>query len=156
MDQQRIQQRIQAYLNLIQQLLSCPSGEEPQVLNNSLELVDEGFVLACQQVAAQLQEEGQENNAAFLQNLAQQLAQFLGGQAGGGETQPKATPEEYASFLRELLQLKNEGNDRSVIYPFLAQHQDKLDLTFAEMLVRWFQSVLDPNNSERNQALWAT
>ncbi|NEP44777.1 MAG: tetratricopeptide repeat protein, partial [Okeania sp. SIO2H7] len=148
------QQRIQAYLNLIQQLLDCPSGEENQVLNNSQELVDEGFVLVCQQVAAHLQEAGQENAAAFLQSLAQKVAEFLDGQAGGGETQPRATEEEYLSFLRELLQLELESNsDPKVVYPFLARHQDKLDLTFAEMLVGWFQSVLDPNNSEANQAL---
>jgi hypothetical protein len=43
------EQRVQAYLSLIQQLLACPSGEENQILNQSIELVDEGFVLACEQ-----------------------------------------------------------------------------------------------------------
>ncbi|MDY6976381.1 MAG: tetratricopeptide repeat protein [Pseudomonadota bacterium] len=152
------EERKLAYLDLIQQLLSCPSGEElNQILNNSLELVDEGFVLASQQVAAKLEEAGQENEAGFLRSLAQQVAQFLNGQAGGGEpgeTQPNATPEDYASFLMELLRLEYESkSDRNVIYPFLARHQDKLDPTFGGMLVRWFRSELDPNDYQKNEAL---
>ncbi|EDZ96134.1 TPR repeat protein [Limnospira maxima CS-328] len=49
------EQRSQAYLALIQELLNCPSGEENDVLNQSSELVDEGFVQVCELVAAQLQ-----------------------------------------------------------------------------------------------------
>ena len=30
------EERIQAYLNLIQALLSCPNGEEPQILQANL------------------------------------------------------------------------------------------------------------------------
>ena len=36
--------RAQAYANLIQQLLTCANGEESQVLQANLELVDAGFV----------------------------------------------------------------------------------------------------------------
>ena len=64
------EQRIQAYLNLIQQLLTCPSGEEPQILNQSLDLVDGGFVQVCELLAQKLQEAGEENQADFLRNLA--------------------------------------------------------------------------------------
>jgi hypothetical protein len=46
------EQRMQAYLSLIQELLECPSGEEPQILNRHQELVDEGFVQVCEQEAA--------------------------------------------------------------------------------------------------------
>ena len=69
------EQRIEAYLNLIKQLFTCPSGEEPQILSQSIELVDEGFVLVCEQVAQQLQQAGKENQAQFLQILAQQLGE---------------------------------------------------------------------------------
>ncbi|EDX75681.1 hypothetical protein MC7420_6336 [Coleofasciculus chthonoplastes PCC 7420] len=40
--------RVQAYLSLIQKLLDCPSGEEPQILDGHLALVDEGFVQVCE------------------------------------------------------------------------------------------------------------
>jgi len=42
------EQRVQAYLSLIQELLKCPGGEEPQILSQSSELVDEGFVQVCE------------------------------------------------------------------------------------------------------------
>jgi len=41
------EQRVQAYLSLIQELFHCPGGEEPQILNRHLELLDEGFVQVC-------------------------------------------------------------------------------------------------------------
>jgi len=50
------EQRVQAYLWLIQELLACLGGEEPQILNRHQELLDEGFVQMCEQVAQQLQE----------------------------------------------------------------------------------------------------
>ena len=45
--------RLQAYLELIQALLNCPSGEETQILQANSELVDEGLVQVMQQVAEQ-------------------------------------------------------------------------------------------------------
>ena len=38
------EQRTQAYLNLINQLLSCNDGDEPRILQENLELVDEELV----------------------------------------------------------------------------------------------------------------
>ncbi len=55
--------RHQAYLNLIQQLLSYPSGEEPKILQANSVLLDLGFLRACEGVAARLAEEGEENAA---------------------------------------------------------------------------------------------
>ncbi|MBD1940316.1 CHAT domain-containing protein [Microcoleus sp. FACHB-68] len=155
------EQRIQAYLSLIQELLSCPSEEENQILNQHAELIDEGLVQVCQRVAQQLQGEGRENEAEFLLNLGQQVAESLNSQASGGkgapsETQPNATPEDYLRFLMAVLQAVAESeNDPQVVYPILEQHQDKLDLTFAKIVQLWFKSELDPNNSEQNQFLAA-
>ena len=52
--------RAQAYLQLIDTLLNCPNGEEAQILQDNLELVDLGFVEVCKKVAAQLAETGKE------------------------------------------------------------------------------------------------
>ncbi|WP_234489171.1 hypothetical protein [Oxynema sp. CENA135] len=46
------EERIKAYPSLIQELLTCTSGEEPQILNRHLELLDERFVQACEFVGA--------------------------------------------------------------------------------------------------------
>jgi hypothetical protein len=121
------EQRISAYLSLIQALLSCPSGEEPQILSQHSQLIDEGFVLVCGLVAEQLQGEGRGNEAGFLRNLAQQLAEYLNSttnlEASATATQPNATPEDYLRFLMAVLQAEVDSNsDPKVVYPLLAQH----------------------------------
>jgi hypothetical protein len=45
------EQRLQAYLTLIQQLLNCPNGEEGNILQANSELVDGGLVEVMGQVA---------------------------------------------------------------------------------------------------------
>ncbi|CAD5961949.1 hypothetical protein [Planktothrix agardhii] len=141
------EQRLQAYLSLIQELLDCPSGEENQILNQHLELLDGTFVQVCEQVAEQLQSNGQENVAGFLRNLAQQVGEYLNSQA-------HPTSNQYLAILEEIFSAEIESDsDPKVVYPILEKHQDQLDLNFAETLTQWFQSALDPNNSDRNQDL---
>ncbi|MEG4047840.1 hypothetical protein [Microcoleus sp. Pol17_C1] len=55
--------RAKAYRQLIETLLNCPKGEEPQILQANLELVDSGLLQACEVVAENLAEEGQKNHA---------------------------------------------------------------------------------------------
>jgi hypothetical protein len=146
------EERIQAYLNLIQQLLTCPSGEENQILNQSLDLVDGGFVQVCEQVAQQLQEAGEENQAGFLRNLAQEVGEYLNSSGGeGSENQCNATQEEYFNFLMGLLQATSDSNGNpSVVYPLLKQNLDKLDLNLAQILQTWATQTL--SEIESNQA----
>ncbi len=62
--------RAQTYTNLIHQLLSCPNGEEPQILQDNSQLLDAEFLQVCEVIADNLAGEGQENAADFLRNLA--------------------------------------------------------------------------------------
>ncbi|WP_449419221.1 CHAT domain-containing protein [Phormidium nigroviride] len=122
--------RAQAYTNLIQQLLSCPNGEEPQILQANSELLDAEFLMVCQIIAENLAGEGQENAANFLRNLARQLGQFLGMNQGGNS--------DYLEFLIQLLQTvsDSEGNPQQV-YPFLQQNLEQLDLQLVQILTAW-------------------
>lgn len=45
------EQRTQAYLNLINQLLSCNNSDEPRILQENRELLDEGLVQVMVAVA---------------------------------------------------------------------------------------------------------
>ena len=63
-------EREQAYLKLINQLLTCPSGEEAQVLETQPELLDDGLVAAMLEEAENLRRFGQLNNANRLMNCA--------------------------------------------------------------------------------------
>jgi CHAT domain-containing protein len=120
------EQRLAAYLQLIQALLECPSGEEEDILNANLELVDVNFVQVMEVVAANMAVEGNSNAAAWLQNLAANLANHVSS---------TATPEEYLSFLGEVLQATMESDvNPQVVYPILQENLDKLDLNFAQIL----------------------
>ena len=83
--------RTQAYINLIESLLSCPSDEKSQILKANWELLDLGFLQVCEGVAARLAEEGEDNIANFLRSLASQLGLLftasLKGRVGGHSRQ---------------------------------------------------------------------
>jgi CHAT domain-containing protein/tetratricopeptide (TPR) repeat protein len=66
-------ERQQAYLNLINQLLTCPSEEEAEVLETHPELLDDGLVAAMLEEAENLRRFGQLNNANRLMNCARIL-----------------------------------------------------------------------------------
>jgi hypothetical protein len=71
------QNRVIADSNLIDELLSCPSGEEVALLQANEELIDADLILVMEQVATKLATEGSQDSADFLQNLATQLNEML-------------------------------------------------------------------------------
>ncbi|HLO51907.1 MAG TPA: hypothetical protein VK211_26090, partial [Kamptonema sp.] len=128
--------RAQAYTNLIQQLLSCPNGEEPQILQANSELLDAEFLRVCQRIAENLAGEDQENAADFLRNLASQLGQFLGIQdREDGDNSEGENDQEYARFILELLQAEQDSNgDVKIIHPLFQQRQHLLNRRFSDIL----------------------
>ena len=96
--------RAQAYLQLIQTLLTCPNGEENQIFNANSELVDAELVQMMRVVAAQLSEKNQENEATVLLQMATQIANFLGmNDEGDSDDSERKNPKKYINFIRELL-----------------------------------------------------
>jgi CHAT domain-containing protein len=71
-------ERQQAYLNLINQLLNSPSGDEAEILQTHPELLDDGLVEAMLEVADYLREKGKLNNANWLKNFAGLLGKVEG------------------------------------------------------------------------------
>ena len=71
-------ERQQAYLNLINQLLTCPTGEEAEVLKAHPDLLDDGLVAAMLEEAENLREQGKLNNAVWLKNFAGLLGKVDG------------------------------------------------------------------------------
>ena len=65
--------KTEAYLKLIQTLLSCPEGSEAEILAAHQELIGPQLVRVMKQVASQMAEEGDEQTATFLNNLAIEL-----------------------------------------------------------------------------------
>lgn len=71
-------ERQEAYLNLIERVLTCPNGQEPEVLSSCSHLIDAGFVQMLIQISASMAREGDEDTANFLVQLARLLGKSLG------------------------------------------------------------------------------
>ncbi|WP_413276690.1 CHAT domain-containing protein [Floridanema evergladense] len=135
--------RVEDYLNLIQQLLNCPNGEESEILQANSDLLDLGFLQVCEGVVGQLAESGNENAADFLQNLASQLEEFFGmNEWGNGNNLEIENVLNYREFIRELLQAENSHSDVEVIYQMLAQRQHLLNARFADILQQVTENLI--------------
>jgi CHAT domain-containing protein/predicted LPLAT superfamily acyltransferase len=137
--------RLQAYLNLIEQLLACADGEElKKILQANQALIDSEFLQEMENYATGLEEQGNNNTAALLRDIAQQLGQYLNRQAVNIEI------EEYQRFLLEVLQAEIESNsDPTVVYPILQRRQHLLDDTFAQLLQQWVRNAFSQGNAEQ-------
>ncbi|MCA2655540.1 CHAT domain-containing tetratricopeptide repeat protein [Microcystis sp. M061S2] len=134
------EQRAQAYVNLIEKLLACTDGEEPNILQANQELIDPQFLHMMENYATELEQQGN-NHAARLRNMAQQLGQFLNPQA--------RSIEEYQGFLLEVLQAEYESDsDPAVVYPILQRRQHLLDDTFAQLLQQFARKCFSKRNIE--------
>ena len=71
------QQRLKAYLDLIQDLLSCPRGEEWILLRQNDKLVNSELIEVMEQVASHLAAEGEIKAAKYLHNWAGKLHHIL-------------------------------------------------------------------------------
>ena len=154
------QERQEAYLNLIQQLLDCQSWEEPEILRANQELLDAGFLQVLEAVAQMYWQEGQENIAKWLINLANQLGKALNlsqvDEKQNLESLSKEDFEAYLQFLLQVLQATRESNgDAQVIYPLLAAKTDKLNIILAEILRCWASAKLTEVEADTAQFIAA-
>lgn len=70
--------RQERYFALIDQLLACPNGEEPQVLSAAADLLDAQFVQTLMQSASYFAHQDNPDAAKFLIFIARELAHQLG------------------------------------------------------------------------------
>ena len=70
--------RREQYFNLIDQLMRCPNGEEPNILTSNSELLDQGFIESLVQVSTMMAHENNPDGAKFLIHVARQLSKELG------------------------------------------------------------------------------
>ncbi|MFP4102671.1 MAG: hypothetical protein ACLFWZ_19080, partial [Coleofasciculus sp.] len=139
------EQRMTAYINLIESLLTCPDGEELSLLQANAELVDEEFVQEMVTVAAQMAEAGNENAANYLLDLAGELSEMF------GTYLTSATPGNYLDFLMLILPTLEDENSYELIYILLLINLDKINEKLAYTLTVWAREGLaeiDPELAE--------
>jgi hypothetical protein len=66
------------YFNLIDRLLKCPSGQEPEILDAQPDLLNADLVKALMQVAMMMSHQDNQDAAKFLIFMARQLSKELG------------------------------------------------------------------------------
>ncbi|GAB4539596.1 MAG: hypothetical protein Tsb0014_30210 [Pleurocapsa sp.] len=71
-------QRQEEYYKLIDRLLRCPNGKEPEVLDANADLIDENLIRTIIQVATIMAHEDNQEGSKFLIFIARQLARQLG------------------------------------------------------------------------------
>jgi CHAT domain-containing protein len=128
------ERRIQAYVELIQQLLGCAQGEEGALLQANAGLVDAELVTVMGQVADWMESQGN-SNAGWLRQVAAGVVQALGVGAGSPAS---AASGDAARFLVEIVQLiaQTQGN-RAKVYEFFRANVRRLD----EVLLRVLPDV---------------
>lgn len=124
------EQRVQAYVELIGQLLDCPQGQEEELLQANAELVDVGLVDVMGQYADWMESQG-DRNAGWLRNFARQVTQAL-----------------YArGFLVEVVQLIAQTNsDRNQMYEFFRSNLVRFDQALLSALPDVFQFLIQKND----------
>lgn len=136
------QERIKAYHQLIQDLLSN-SGQGQEILIANSHLIDEGLVQTMVQVAQEWAQKGKSPEekllcrqvADFLIKIARQMAGSLGLSLSTSAFSPPTTRDSQLSLLFQALQVasKSEGNSQE-LYALLQDNLNLLDDNFAELL----------------------
>jgi CHAT domain-containing protein len=141
------EQKLQAYVGLIERLLSCPDEQKAELLYQNQKLVDAGLVSVMQQYAVQLlQPQGHENAAQWLLAVAAQLA----AQASKLQTATPSGVEAAKQFLWEALQLVQDSNsDPQQIYPVWAQQQVQFNDELLAVLPSAVAQLLEANSEQR-------
>ena len=141
------QQRLQADLRLIQELLTCPQGEEWILLKQNENLVDADFVQVMEQVAAQLFREGDRQAAKFLHNWAAQLHHILIKDVDVPEPNAKQA-EAYLQLIQALIDCP-QGKENEL----LSHHSDLLGPGLVAMMHQVAQKMAHEGIDETAQFL---
>jgi hypothetical protein len=146
------QQRLQSYINLIQKLLACPSGEEWILLRQNEALVTPELVQVMEQVATQLANQGNLKEAKFLHNLAGQIHHLFVAQTVQRSEEDDQS-EAYLQLIQSLLACP-KGSEGEL----LAANQELIDPGLVHMMQQVAAQLAAKGDLETANYLqhWAT
>ncbi|MBD2552111.1 CHAT domain-containing protein [Limnothrix sp. FACHB-708] len=143
------EQRLQAYLQLIQQLLACPEGEEASVLQAQAELVDAGLVEIMYFVPGHMASIGH-RDAVWLKQWANRIAQTL-------ELRSKtvyANPTTMSFIGEVMINIYENQGSANRVYEFWKLNLRKLNWDFLIALPLAFQVLKKQNSPELVAAMF--
>jgi hypothetical protein len=77
-NQEKSPEELQDYFELIDKLLACPNGQEPDIIRDNQSLIDADFIKAALKVATIFAHEGNQEGAQFLVHIAREISKELG------------------------------------------------------------------------------
>ena len=132
-------QRMQAYVELIEQLLGCPQGEDAMLLQTNGDLVDAGLLSMMGQYADWLESQGN-RKAGRLRQFSAQLSQVLGLEE---DSQSSQAQEDAAAFAVKIVQLiVQTRSDRAQVYEFFRANVGQLDEALLRALPDLFTMLI--------------
>ncbi len=141
--------RLKGYLNLIQSLLDCKSGEELALLQNNQELIDIDFIQVMEQVATQAEEEGQQKAADFLQTLVKQLKKaFAVAESTYNSQEQGENNQAYHNLIEALLSCPNSQKGQ-----ILKDNFDLLDLGLSETMKQVAETLMEEGEEDTSEWL---
>jgi CHAT domain-containing protein/glutaminase len=144
------EQRIQAYVELIQQLLGCAQGDESALLEANPELVDAGLVAVMWQYVDLMESRG-EGNAGWMRQFVGQLAQAQGLAQGDSSSAGDA-----AGFLMEIVQLiAQTDGDQAQVNAFWRANMGQLNETLLRVLPDVFTTLIQQNDPVMTATMFA-
>ncbi|MDJ0707665.1 MAG: CHAT domain-containing protein [Leptolyngbyaceae cyanobacterium MO_188.B28] len=152
------EQRKQLYMTLIEQLMWCASGEEETILQQQTQLVDAGLLEVMESEIEQLECRRKAKAAQRLQQIQQLAADLAAQNQSTSQVElvrettavgPRANSEQ---FLLEILQrvVESQGNAQQ-FYPWLEQHQERLNEALLQTLPQFSVKLLS-GNAEQQRA----
>jgi CHAT domain-containing protein len=127
----------QTYRELIDKLLECPSGEELEILETHLNLLNTDFIEVMKDVARKFEFQGNQKDAYWLESFAVMLLGFI----NSSQNKPQ---KEYFISLNQVLQAYD---DKVLETPPEAQTlKEKLNKLSAEVLRQWGKIALNTAN----------
>lgn len=146
----RDEQEISDYLDLINALIDCPTGEELDILNDHRSLVDEALIQTMEKVAVELEAEAELETAKWLYNAASDIKEII------QKWSELARREDYLDFLLQVLEAIDDSEaDPEVVYPLLEANLDKLNEDLAWILQNWATETLAEVDSEEADSIAA-
>lgn len=141
---QSVTKRQKAYMKLIGDLLTCPSGQEPKILMAHQHLIDDGLLAHMTIAAMALGKRGDRDRAKLLMNIRANLAEAirLGRNADGGtkptrKVSPPGNSKEFQEFLLQMMQAMMIGNrNPNATHPILAAYLAQ-DRNFIQRFLDW-------------------
>jgi CHAT domain-containing protein len=135
------EERLGAYVALIEKLMLGARENANAILNAQRELVDEGLVEVMGRYAESIRQYGNQEAAAFLEDCGQQITAFLRQLADAGRG--FSPSEEQEAFLMRLLQTIAESQgDPQIVYPLLRANLPHLNMGLVEKLASWWEGAL--------------